>query len=545
MDIPPVVKELLKKCKAKGMHDSYLFRLADTDGNNAMTRKEFTKALTLAGLELQATEIKSIFEFFDSTSDGVIDFAEFTSVMGDPRALTQPRWNSSPPKRYRREEEKAAETKKLAAEACLPRGWGAVTNGPAPSEWSWSEEWPGQTKGRPPPADWTPRSDLGERHLENKAVPSRYPQSTNNTHQAGRWMDTLRATASDEVGISVPLRSNPRSLEEDHGKPQIIGALAPSDYHHVGPESGERQGGLAKYYTPPRPRTAGEPAYRTQGACLPKEPYVDEYHYYSKDALERATRIEEAAAEIYNPIPKSLGRIKSEAELQMERIASKAKASASREFKAYQSVSDLAAGTSNPIAYSGFNTSYAEWQRSHSIKPAAGGTKETMEATENMPEKVKEIVRAMQSKGFAECYFFRMIDADRSGYVTKREFEEGLALLKISLEKEELTALFDYFAGDAPSMGQKSKSGKISYHKLQKALNTGGEGRSEGGNRPTRWMGQQPVAPISGKPQFSYPGSSEADFLDSLSPATRLLPSRNSERSVVDRFGSPLMSSSS
>jgi hypothetical protein len=107
-EVPPLLKEVLQRCKAKGMSDAYFFRQIDTDGGNSITRKEFETGLAIVRLDLQPSEVAMIFKFFDSNGDGNIDYTEFASVMGDENAISQPAWNSSPPRRYRRDEAKAA-----------------------------------------------------------------------------------------------------------------------------------------------------------------------------------------------------------------------------------------------------------------------------------------------------------------------------------------------------------------------------------------------------------------------------------------------------
>ena len=465
--------------------------------------------------------MKSLFDFFDIDKKGVIDFADFAALMGDEKAMSQPRWNSSPPKRYRREEERYAETKKMAEDAQKPRGWGSVQNN-RPKEWADSEDFPGQNKGMPPPFNWTPISDLGTTLLENKPVQSRYLQANEDPHpnpkakarakakpylQAndgtvqGKWMSTLRANETNEVGLIIPTRDKPYVLEGPLGQSQVIGTEVPSDEWFAEEHSSERQGGNARVFNPARMRIQGQKPERNQEAHLgqyPSGPYIDEAHYLAMDQSERMVDAEAQAQELYSRVPKNVGRIKSEAELAMAKKARIAKKKAEKEFNEWRKISDLGA-SEHPIAYSGTDAAFAEWQRA----VAPGIVHPGM--PDDMPSKVKEIVAAMKKNGFSDCYFFRSIDKNRTGFVTKREFEEGLTLLKISLHKEELSTLFDYFTGESPSQTLRTKKGKISYHELQKALNSE-DGTSK--SKTPRFSNKQPATATAGPNQFSSPGTS-------------------------------------
>jgi len=107
----------------EGVHKSYLFALADSTKSNSITRQEFFNSLALCGMNLVPSEENAIFEYFDATGDGHIDYAEFMATLGDDKALTQPRWNPSGPDRYRRDEEALAEAARCQMEALRPSGY--------------------------------------------------------------------------------------------------------------------------------------------------------------------------------------------------------------------------------------------------------------------------------------------------------------------------------------------------------------------------------------------------------------------------------------
>jgi len=181
------------------------------------------------------------------------------------------------------------------------------------------------------------------------------------------------------------------------------------------------KGQQPRIISPPRKRIVGDPAAHPSR--------VDKHE----------ANAEAKAAEVFNIVPKNVGRIKSASEIYQAKRVAAIKRRADKEYAAYAKISDLAADPEHPVDfYSGPATGFAEWQRA---KSAGIRNLPTTKAEGKLPESVKTLVKAMKANGLADCYFFRMMDKDATGLVTKREFETGLSLLKIDTTKVEILNL--------------------------------------------------------------------------------------------------------
>lgn len=228
----------------------------------------------------------------------------------------------------------------------------------------------------------------------------------------------------------------------------------------------------ARFHSPPRVRIQAAPTLDTK-----------------HDQRFRVAEAEMVAEEVFKPnVPAGQGRVKSAAEKIKARQAAAAKAAAEKELSEYNKTSDMG---DRAVDFDGDGrVDFAEWQRANkSGLHAKSGNRA------DLPPEVQHILKRMRDNGFADCYFFRMIDKDGNGQVTKGEFEQGLQLLKIDLLCNDFNALYKHF--------DKNESGRIDYLELQKALQT------EDGTASTRprWGTAQPSRPIAGPDQFSKPGN--------------------------------------
>jgi len=450
--VPPALKEILKRCKAKGMSDAYFFRSMDADGGNSISKKEFETGLALVRLALQPTEVNMIFQFFDNDGNGRVDFAEFTEVMSDKAALTQPRWNASPAPRYRQEEEKAADVKanydevqELLAgfKTASPKRVRPMTTAPA-----FTIDELGPT--------WMPQ-DVGLVAMEQKEVPMRVPRESSAPAQ---WEAMLRTSGPEghpnDADACFMTTMRRKKLGVDLAESAVLNL--PIDAV------------AARIQSPARPRIPG--------AAIANP--------------EMTAAVEDLAVEVFEPdlVPQDKGRIKSAAEIIKAKQAKRLIKVAEREIKEFNAESDMYDRGIQLDRDGDGRVEFAEWQRAPKKGLAAGKANQA-----NLPPEVQLILKRMKDNGFADCYFFRMIDKDGNGQVTKGEFEQGLQLLKMDLFEEDFEQLYRQF--------DKDNSGRIDYLELQKALGTE-DGTAS--NAQKRFSHAGPRRPFAGPPQFSEMG---------------------------------------
>lgn len=79
-----------------------------------------------------------------------------------------------------------------------------------------------------------------------------------------------------------------------------------------------------------------------------------------------------------------------------------------------------------------------------------------------MPAEVDTVLRRCKAAGMSTDYFWRQIDRDMTNTVTRGEFEEGLKLVRLYLQRTELDALFRWFDKDG--------SGSVDYQEFMHAM---------------------------------------------------------------------------
>lgn len=204
---------------------------------------------------------------------------------------------------------------------------------------------------------------------------------------------------------------------------------------------------------------------------------------------ERTAAADQVASQEFPGVPEDLARVKSEAEAIKARKAKYFRWKAWKDYQQYRLTSDMfetAAG--NPLDPDGDGrVQYAEWTRA---KSAGMHAKSGVEP----PKEVKAVLKKMKARGFSDCYFFRLIDQDGNGAVTRGEFEQGLKLLKMELNEDEFKSLYAAFDKDG--------SGRIDYNELQAAL---GMQDGSGKVKPRFNATAPPQRPVSGPAQFSTP----------------------------------------
>lgn len=455
--VPPApLKEILRRCKAKGMSDAYFFRSMDSDGGNSVTKGEFETGLALVRLQLQPSEINMIFNFFDQDGNGKVDYGEFSEVLSDKAALTQPRWNASPAARYRQEEEKAADVRAnydevqellAASKTASPRRMRAPQSATAAF-----------TIGELGPT-WMPQ-DVGLVAMEQKEVPMRLPRESS---VLAHWEAQLRTTSAEghpndhDACFMTTMRSKKPGVDISS-----FGEIPLSTAYEI-PIDAQ----AAHIQAPARPRNPAAPV---------------------ADAVMTAA-LEDLAQEVFDPdlVPQAKGRIKSAAEIIKAKQAHRFIRAAERELKEFNAESNMYNRGIQLDRDGDGRVEFAEWQRASNKGLAAGKGNHA-----NLPPEVQLVLKRMKDNGFADCYFFRMIDKDGNGQVTKGEFEQGLQLLKMDLDKEDFEQLYRHF--------DKDDSGRIDYLELQKALGTE-DGTASNAQKRFSFVG--PRTPFAGPPQFS------------------------------------------
>ena len=76
-----VAQELRDMLTAKAVRVIDLFKQWDEDGNGAVSKKEFRKAMPLLGLEVPKKEIDALFDSWDPDGSGMIEYSELNKLL--------------------------------------------------------------------------------------------------------------------------------------------------------------------------------------------------------------------------------------------------------------------------------------------------------------------------------------------------------------------------------------------------------------------------------------------------------------------------------